>query len=103
MDSRSGRDQECILVLQGGGALGAYQAGVFETLSESGHRPEWVAGTAADTAAAGAANEGGEEGAAEDAQSSRKKPARLPHKAPSRKPAARSRRPAKPKTPPENG
>jgi NTE family protein len=44
MDSRSGRDQECILVLQGGGALGAYQAGVFETLSESGHRPEWVAG-----------------------------------------------------------
>ncbi|WP_119082830.1 DUF3734 domain-containing protein [Altererythrobacter sp. B11] len=32
------------LVLQGGGALGAYQAGVFEALEEHGHAPEWVAG-----------------------------------------------------------
>jgi len=35
---------ECILVLQGGGALGAYQAGVFEALAAMEHTPEWVAG-----------------------------------------------------------
>jgi len=34
-----------ILVLQGGGALGAYQAGVYEGMSEAGYRPDWVAGT----------------------------------------------------------
>jgi NTE family protein len=32
------------LVLQGGGALGAYQAGAYETLSTSGIEPDWVAG-----------------------------------------------------------
>lgn len=32
------------LVLQGGGALGAYQAGVYEGLHEVGIRPNWVAG-----------------------------------------------------------
>jgi len=32
------------LVLQGGGALGAYQAGVFEGLVEAGIEPHWVAG-----------------------------------------------------------
>jgi len=32
------------LVLQGGGALGAYQAGVYEALSEAGIYPNWVAG-----------------------------------------------------------
>jgi NTE family protein len=37
-------DEDCILVLQGGGALGAYQAGVFEALSESFAEPTWVAG-----------------------------------------------------------
>jgi NTE family protein len=31
-----------ILVLQGGGALGAYQAGVFEGLVEAGLSPTWV-------------------------------------------------------------
>ena len=36
--------EECILVLQGGGALGAYQAGVFESLSEVYREPSWVAG-----------------------------------------------------------
>ena len=40
----SDRDQECILVLPGGGALGAYQAGVFESLSKVYHEPTWVAG-----------------------------------------------------------
>ena len=33
-----------ILVLQGGGALGAYQAGVYEGLSEAGVAPDWVTG-----------------------------------------------------------
>ena len=32
------------LVLQGGGALGAYQAGVYEGLHEAGIRPNWIAG-----------------------------------------------------------
>jgi NTE family protein len=36
---------ECIaLVLQGGGALGSYQAGVYEALAEDGLHPDWVAG-----------------------------------------------------------
>ena len=35
---------ECILVLQGGGALGAYQAGVFESLAKIWQAPGWVAG-----------------------------------------------------------
>jgi NTE family protein len=33
-----------ILVLQGGGALGAYQAGAYEALLYSGHEPSWIAG-----------------------------------------------------------
>jgi NTE family protein len=32
------------LVLQGGGALGSYQAGVYEGLHHAGIRPNWVAG-----------------------------------------------------------
>ena len=32
------------LVLQGGGALGAYQAGAYEALHEAGLEPDWVAG-----------------------------------------------------------
>ena len=32
------------LVLQGGGALGAYQAGVMEGLADAGIEPDWVAG-----------------------------------------------------------
>ena len=36
---------ECIaLLLQGGGALGAYQAGVYEALAEADLHPDWVAG-----------------------------------------------------------
>ncbi len=36
--------QTVALVLQGGGALGAYQAGVYEGLHEAGIRPNWVSG-----------------------------------------------------------
>jgi NTE family protein len=32
------------LVLQGGGALGAYQAGVYEALDAAGCCPDWIAG-----------------------------------------------------------
>src|SRR5260221_644232 len=32
------------LVLQGGGALGAYQAGAYAALAENGIHPNWVAG-----------------------------------------------------------
>jgi NTE family protein len=34
-----------VLLLQGGGALGAYQAGVYHALHEHGLAPEWIAGT----------------------------------------------------------
>ena len=37
--------EHTVLVLQGGGALGAYQLGVVEALEESGIRPDWVIGT----------------------------------------------------------
>ncbi|QQX88964.1 patatin-like phospholipase family protein [Cupriavidus necator] len=36
---------QVVLVLQGGGALGAYQAGVYQALHEAGLEPEWVIGT----------------------------------------------------------
>ena len=36
---------QTVLVLQGGGALGAYQVGVYEALSEAGVEPDWVVGT----------------------------------------------------------
>jgi NTE family protein len=34
-----------VLVLQGGGALGAYQAGVYQAMHEHGLMPDWVVGT----------------------------------------------------------
>jgi NTE family protein len=37
-------DKKVGLVLQGGGALGSYQAGVYEVLSTSQYLPDWVAG-----------------------------------------------------------
>ena len=43
-DSSHHSAEDCILVLQGGGALGAYQAGVFESLSKVYREPTWVAG-----------------------------------------------------------
>jgi len=35
---------ERVLVLQGGGALGSYQAGAFQALCHQGFEPEWIAG-----------------------------------------------------------
>lgn len=40
----SGKDEKVVLVLQGGGALGAYQAGAYEALADFGYQPDWVAG-----------------------------------------------------------
>lgn len=36
---------QIVLVLQGGGALGAYQAGVYQAMHEAGIAPDWVIGT----------------------------------------------------------
>jgi NTE family protein len=42
---RKRSDGQVVLVLQGGGALGAYQVGVYEALHEAGVEPDWVIGT----------------------------------------------------------
>jgi NTE family protein len=36
---------QVVLVLQGGGALGAYQVGVYEAMHEAGVEPDWIIGT----------------------------------------------------------
>jgi NTE family protein len=36
---------QVVLVLQGGGALGSYQAGVYQALDEAGIEPDWIIGT----------------------------------------------------------
>lgn len=48
MDKRAeiaAQDMRVVLVFQGGGALGAYQAGCYEALHHAGIRPDWVIGT----------------------------------------------------------
>ena len=45
LPAASGLPGQVVLVLQGGGALGAYQAGVFEALHQAGVEPDWVIGT----------------------------------------------------------
>ncbi|MFM9880608.1 MAG: patatin-like phospholipase family protein [Burkholderiaceae bacterium] len=42
---QTGLPGQVVLVLQGGGALGAYQVGVFQALHEAGIEPDWVIGT----------------------------------------------------------
>lgn len=47
VSARGWRPDRCdriALVLQGGGALGAYQAGVYQALHEAGIEPDWVSG-----------------------------------------------------------
>ncbi len=36
---------QIVLVFQGGGAVGAYQAGVYEALADAGIEPDWIIGT----------------------------------------------------------
>jgi NTE family protein len=43
--SRRASRNRIALVLQGGGALGAYQAGVFQALHEHDLTPDWIVGT----------------------------------------------------------
>lgn len=45
MNPRAALPGQVVLVLQGGGALGAYQAGVYEAMHEAGIEPDWVIGT----------------------------------------------------------
>jgi len=40
----AGFEEKAVLVLQGGGALGAYQAGAYEALCDAGYMPNWLAG-----------------------------------------------------------
>ncbi len=42
--SRWGKFDHTVMVLQGGGALGAYQAGIHAGLAEAGVAPDWIAG-----------------------------------------------------------
>jgi predicted acylesterase/phospholipase RssA len=44
MTKTANRFDHEILLLQGGGALGAYNAGVYEGVAEAGHVPTWVVG-----------------------------------------------------------
>jgi NTE family protein len=46
--SRNGSHQlpeQVVFVVQGGGALGAYQVGVYRAMHEAGLEPDWVIGT----------------------------------------------------------
>src|SRR5271170_8484478 len=45
-DKSLARFERVALVLSGGGALGAYQAGAYSALEKCGVRPNWIAGTA---------------------------------------------------------
>ena len=42
---RNNNNGQVVLVLQGGGALGAYQGGVYQALHEKGVEPDWIIGT----------------------------------------------------------
>ena len=39
------RPPQTVYVFQGGGALGAYQLGVYQAMHEAGVEPDWVIGT----------------------------------------------------------
>lgn len=45
VDAEIWKPAQTVLVLQGGGALGAYHAGVYQGLHEAGIEPDWVIGT----------------------------------------------------------
>src|SRR5262245_48878588 len=44
LDRNDARFEQTVLLLQGGGALGSYQAGVYQALAEANLHPDWVAG-----------------------------------------------------------
>jgi NTE family protein len=43
--TRPFNERQVVLVFQGGGALGAYQAGVYQALHEAKIEPDWIIGT----------------------------------------------------------
>src|SRR5471030_484154 len=45
LNNKSAIPGQIVLVLQGGGALGAYQLGVYQAMHEAGLEPDWVIGT----------------------------------------------------------
>ncbi len=45
MEQHQARHGQVVLVLQGGGALGAYHGGVYQAMHEAGLEPGWVIGT----------------------------------------------------------
>jgi NTE family protein len=45
IDQSTSGPGQIVVVFQGGGALGAYQAGVYEALHEAGIEPDWIIGT----------------------------------------------------------
>jgi NTE family protein len=60
LPNRAPASAQSVLVLQGGGALGSYQAGAYQALCHAGFEPEWIAGISigAVNAAIIAGNEG---------------------------------------------
>src|SRR5262249_9600230 len=44
IDRADAQFEQTVLLLQGGGALGSYQAGVYQALAEATLHPDWVAG-----------------------------------------------------------
>jgi len=44
-EKQKAQERQVVLVLQGGGALGAYQAGVYHALHENDIEPDWIVGT----------------------------------------------------------
>jgi NTE family protein len=45
LNASQDRRPQIVLVLQGGGALGSYQAGVYQALHEADINPDWIIGT----------------------------------------------------------
>src|SRR5262249_61435092 len=44
LDRSNARFEQSVLLLQGGGAIGSYQAGVYQAMAEANLHPGWVAG-----------------------------------------------------------
>ena len=44
-EKSAAKQRPIVLVFQGGGALGAYQAGVYQALHEAKIEPDWIIGT----------------------------------------------------------
>lgn len=45
IDAKAPPNKQIVLVLQGGGALGAYHAGIYQALHKARLKQDWVIGT----------------------------------------------------------